>query len=258
VKFAIIGDPVEHSRSPAIHNAAFAALDIDAEFGFMPVAESNFGEVVDALRSEALDGVSVTMPHKHNAYAAADELSETAARTGAVNTLVVVDDRLVGHNTDVTGVRHTLGTVDTNHDQPILILGYGGAAAAALLAVDGRTVYISGRTEDRAAALAERVDVNVEVVPWKTPVAMATVINATPLGMAGENLPDGIVERAGAFVDMTYGTQRSQAVAQALALGLPTADGLTMLVGQAFEAFELFTGRKPPEMAMEQAARQAG
>ena len=258
MKFAIVGDPVEHSRSPAIHNAAFVSLDIDAEFGFMHVIETDFSEVVDALRSGDLDGVSVTMPHKRNAYAAADDLSETADRTGAVNTLVVVGDRIVGHNTDVTGVRHALRTVETNHDQPILILGYGGAAAAALLAVEGRTVYVSGRTEDRAVALAERVDVSVEVVPWGSPVALATVINATPLGMAGESLPDGIVERAGAIVDMTYGTQRSPSVAHALALGLPTADGLTMLVGQAFEAFELFTGREAPELTMEQAARHAG
>lgn len=256
MKFAIVGDPVEHSRSPAIHNAAFTSLDIDAEFGFMLVGETDFGEVVDVLRSGALGGVSVTMPHKHNAWAAADELSEAASRTGAVNTLVVVDSRLVGHNTDVTGVRHALRTVETNQDHPILILGYGGAAAAALLGVEGRTAYISGRAEARAVALVERVGVAVEVVPWTTPVAMATVINATPLGMNGESLPDGIVERAGAVVDMTYGTQRSPAVAHAVALGLPTADGLTMLVGQALEAFELFTGRKAPEMTMQRAARQ--
>ena len=138
MKFAIVGDPVEHSRSPAIHNAAFTSLDIDADFGFMLVGETSFGEVVDALRSGALDGVSVTMPHKHNAYAAVDELSDAASRTGAVNTLVVVDDRLVGHNTDVTGVQHALRTVETNHDQPILILGYGGGAGRGLSARAGR------------------------------------------------------------------------------------------------------------------------
>jgi shikimate dehydrogenase len=84
---------------------------------------------------------------------------------------------------------------------------------------------------------------------------MATVINATPLGMAGEDLPDGVVERAAALLDMTYGAQRSSAVAHALALGIPTTDGLTMLTGQAVEAFELFTGQKAPIMTMEQAAR---
>ena len=81
------------------------------------------------------------------------------------------------------------------------------------------------------------------------------MINATPLGMHGESLPDGVVERSGALIDMTYGAGRSPAIVDALALGIPAADGLTMLVGQAIEAFELFTGQKPPVHAMEAAAR---
>jgi shikimate dehydrogenase len=168
---------------------------------------------------------------------------------------VVEDGQLVGYNTDVAGVRHALATVESDQDVPILILGTGGAAAAVLLAVEGRRVHISGRNEERSRALVDRVGVDAEVLPWATPVGLATVINATPLGMAGEQLPDGIVERAGALVDMTYGTDRSPSVANALALGLPTADGLTMLVGQAVEAFELFTGLEGPVETMERAAR---
>jgi shikimate dehydrogenase len=255
VKFAVVGDPVEHSRSPAIHNAAFAALGIDAEFGWRQVRRGEFDQVVGELRSGELDGVSVTMPHKHAAYEAADERSERAMRTGAVNTLVVEGDRLMGHNTDVAGVRHALAMIESETTAPILILGNGGAAAAALLAVEGRHVHLSGRSGAGARSLAERVGVEVTVVAWGEPVSMATVINATPLGMAGEDLPDGVVERAAALLDMTYGAQRSSAVAHALALGIPTTDGLTMLTGQAVEAFELFTGQKAPIMTMEQAAR---
>jgi shikimate dehydrogenase len=195
------------------------------------------------------------MPHKHAAYEAADERSERAMRTGAVNTLVVEGDRLMGHNTDVAGVRHALAMIESETTAPILILGNGGAAAAALLAVEGRLVHLSGRSGAGARSLAERVGVEVTVVAWGEPVSMATVINATPLGMAGEDLPDGVVERAAALLDMTYGAQRSSAVAHALALGIPTTDGLTMLMGQAVEAFELFTGQKAPIMTMEQAAR---
>jgi len=160
------------------------------------------------------------------------------------------------HNTDIAGVLYAFHAVDTDSDSPILLLGYGGAAAGALLAVEGREIFLSGRDETKARRLASRVDVEAEVIPWATAVPMATVINATPLGMAGEHLPDGVVERAGALVDMTYGDRRSPAIAHALALGLPTADGLTMLVGQAAEAFELFTDRRAPVMTMEQAARQ--
>jgi shikimate dehydrogenase len=257
VKFAVVGDPVEHSRSPAIHNAAFAALGIDSEFGFMHVPEDGFCEVVEALRSGDLAGVSVTMPHKHNAFEAADRLASFASRSGAVNTLIVDDSRLIGHNTDVAGVLYALGAVEVDSAAPILLLGYGGAAAAALVAVEDREVYLSGRDPSKADALVERVQVEATVVSWGTPIPMATVINATPLGMAGESLPDGVVERSSALVDMTYGSRRSPSVSHALALGFPTADGLTLLVGQAAEAFELFTGEKAPVHLMDQAARHS-
>ncbi len=257
MRFAVVGDPVEHSRSPAIHNAAYATLGVDAEFGFLQVPMDRFKEVVDALRTGHLDGVSVTMPHKQNAFAGVDETSKDATRTGAVNTIVSEHDRLVGYNTDVAGVVHAMASVESDHSAPILILGTGGAAAAALLAVERRQVFVSGRDERKSSVLADRLGVDAEILSWGSAVQMATVINATPLGMAGEQLPVGIVERAGALIDMTYGPGRTPAVAQALSLGLPTADGLTMLVGQAVEAFELFTGLKAPVMTMEQAARGA-
>jgi shikimate dehydrogenase len=255
MRFAVVGDPVEHSRSPAIHNAAFAAAAFDAAFGFMQVPEEEFDLVVEALRSGEVDGVSVTMPHKHNAFRGVDERSRDSDRAGAVNTIVIDDRRLVGYNTDVAGVRHALAAVESDGSAPILILGNGGAAAAALLAVEGRRVFISARNEPRSRVLLDRVGVEAEILPWNSTVAMATVINATPLGMSGQHLPDGVVERAGALVDMAYGRERSPAVALAIALGLPAADGLTMLVGQAVEAFELFTGLKPSANVMDQAAR---
>ena len=197
----------------------------------------------------------ISMPHKKNAFASVDERSQNAQRTGAVNTIVVDGGRLVGYNTDVAGVTHALSTVESDRTVPILILGNGGAAAAALLATEGRRVSVSARSEERSRTLAETLGIEIDIVAWGSSVAMASVINATPLGMAGEQLPAGVVERAGTFLDMTYGSERSPAVAHALALGLPTADGLTMLIGQAVEAFELFTGLSAPALTMEQAAR---
>jgi len=255
VRFVVVGDPVEHSRSPAIHNAAFASLNIDAEFGFMHVPADGFSDVERLLRSGNLDGASVTMPHKHSAYEAADELSESALRSGAVNTLVPRNGVLHGYNTDVAGVRHALDGVRHVAGAPVLVLGNGGAAAAALLAVEGNQISVSGRDPSRAQALIDQVGVSSVVVPWGTAIQSATVINATPLGMHGESLPDGVVERAGVLVDMAYGDRRSPAVADALAIGIPVADGLTMLVGQAGEAFEIFTGKTASFLVMDQAAR---
>jgi len=255
MRYAVVGDPVEHSRSPAIHNAGFKALGIGSEFGHMLVPADGFDQAILALCSGQLDGVSVTMPHKLNAFEAADERSDTALRTGAVNTLIVEDGALIGHNTDVAGVRHALEAVEADAEDPILLLGHGGAAAAALLAVAGRDIYLSGREIEKADALIRRVDVEATPIPWGEPVPMATVINATPIGMAGEFLPAGVVERAAALIDMPYGDERSPAVAHALALGLPTADGITMLVGQAAGAFTLFTGEEAPIFVMDEAAR---
>lgn len=255
MRFAIVGDPVEHSRSPAIHNAAFESLGISAEFDFWKVSRERFSDVEGALRTRELDGASVTMPHKHHAFEATDVLSDTARRTGAVNTMVLRNGGLFGHNTDVMGVLHALNAVGTRQDEPVLILGTGGAAAASLVAVEGREISVSGRNAAASQALIDRVGVEAGVVPWGTWVQSATVINATPLGMHRESLPAGVTERAGALIDMTYGDQRSPAFTDAMAFGIPAADGLTMLVGQAVEAFEVFTGQQASVLVMEQAAR---
>ena len=160
-----------------------------------------------------------------------------------------------GMNTDVAGVQYALSAAGADDDGPILLLGCGGAAAAALLAVEGRSIHLSCRDAARSALLLRRIAVDAAVIPWGTPLQSATVINTTPLGMSGETLPDGVVERAGALLDMAYGFERTPAIAHALALGIPAADGLSMLVGQAAAAFELFPGEEAPIYVMEQAAR---
>lgn len=255
MRFAVVGDPIAHSRSPAIHTAGFRNLGIDATYEHWQVAVDEFDLVVDALREGSLDGVNVTMPHKGNAWAAVDERSSDAERTGAVNTIVVRSDRLVGHNTDVAGVRHALGRIGADDTAEILLLGAGGAAAAALMAVEMHPVVVSARTSDAAQAVLRDTGVEGRVASWGTMLQGAIVINATPLGMHGENLPDGVVERAGSLIDMAYGANQTPAVWNAVNIGLPYADGIDMLVGQAVEAFELFTGRTISPFVLDMAAR---
>jgi len=256
VRFGVVGDPVDHSRSPAIHNAGFEAMGIEASFVALPTPADDFDVIVRDLRSGALDGVSVTMPHKDNAYDSVDELDDLAARSLAVNTIVATPGRLHGYNTDVDGVRYAVRKLGLPDESPVLVLGYGGAARAALVALDGpRHISISGRDADRARAFIASIDVDTDAVTWETVVHGAIVVNATPLGMHGEDLPAGLVESAAGLVDMTYGSGTTPAIRVAEQRLIPSADGLDMLVGQAVMAFELFTGRPAPLDVFERAAR---
>ncbi|MCL1595068.1 MAG: shikimate dehydrogenase [Actinomycetia bacterium] len=256
MRFGIIGDPVEHSMSPAIHNAGFAALGIDAVFEFVPTPVDRFADAERLLRDGTFDGASITMPHKGNAFAAVDVIDPLAERARAVNTIIARDGVLTGYNTDIEGVRFATEQIGLPTGTPVLLLGYGGAAAAALVSTPrGTPITISGRRTGAAARLANEIDVQAAVVAWGEPVAGAIVVNATPLGMHGESLPEAVVTEAAGLFDMTYGDAPTDAIATAAALGIPYADGLDMLVGQAVSAFELFTGRAAPTNVLRTAAR---
>jgi shikimate dehydrogenase len=254
MRFGIVGDPVDHSLSPDIHNAAFAHLGIDARYDLLPTARGSFARVVAALRTGDLDGVNVTMPHKGSAFEAVDTVSEAARRTHAVNTIVHRDGRLAGDNTDVDGVRHSRGLLGLA-DAPFVILGTGGAARAAIVACADRGISVMARHPERATAALEACSVHGAVVEWGVPVSGAILINATPLGMHREMLPTVALEAAAGLIDMVYDSEPTPAVSWAVRNGVPVADGIDMLIGQAIAAFEVFTGRTAPIDVMTTAAR---
>lgn len=260
MRFAVVGRPVGHSRSPAIHTAAFRALDIDATYEAIDVPDHGFERVVDDLRSRRLDGVNVTMPHKDRAFEAADRVTDEAHRTAAVNTLVVRDGAIVGHNTDVDGVRHAVASLGPAlRDLPasmrrFVVLGTGGAARAAVVAL-GTATAVMGRNAERAADALRITGSRGELLPWGVPIDGAILVNATPVGMRGEQLPEPLLASASALIDMVYADAPTASIAWAEDHGLPYADGLTMLVGQAAAAFRVFVDRPAPIAAMERAAR---
>ncbi len=244
-RFAVVGDPVLHSMSPAIHNAGFAAYDVDATFEHLPTAVDQFETVVAMLRNGELAGVSVTMPHKGQAFKAVDDMDEIARRSRAVNTIVVDEGRLVGYNTDVAGVREVCKRAGVSEIAPVLILGAGGAAAAAVVAMDGRSLFVTARNPADAHALVERTSADAVIVAWGEGVAGAVIINATPLGMDGEELPHSILAVGSGLLDMAYGHGSTAACDLYRSLALPCADGFDMLIAQADSAFVLFTGITP-------------
>jgi shikimate dehydrogenase len=253
VRLVVLGDPVAHSLSPTIHQAALDAVGIPGTYQARRVDAAGMEAAVRNLRHGVLDGANVTMPHKALAAGLADRLEPTARRAGAVNTLVRVDRSIVGHNTDVGGVRTVWGWAGLSAAAPVLVLGAGGASAAALLALEGRRLHIAARRAEAAASLVGDLGVDAQVTSWGSGVAGAVVVNGTPLGMAGETLPARVLDGAGGLLEMAYGSGPTPAATTMAAAGLPVASGPEMLLAQGALSFELWTGRKAPVESMRRA-----
>ena len=257
VHLAVLGDPIEHSRSPAIQSAAMAHLGIDGSYVARRVRGGELSEVVAELRNGSLDGANVTMPLKLEAAALADDLTVEAAASGSVNTLRPRSGLVEGHSTDVVASARAFSDERFDQSAPILILGAGGAAAAAIIGAAARVVYVAARDMQRATALIDKIGSGAGVVPLGVGVSGALVVNATPLGMGGEQLPEAITTTASGIIDLPYGPGETLTVAGARAAGLPFMDGVEFLVLQAAASFEWWTGVPAPIEVMVRAARNA-
>jgi shikimate dehydrogenase len=255
----VIGDPVGHSRSPAMHNAAFAALDLDWVYVAFPVPRGDGAAAVRSVPSLGLAGLNVTMPHKADAASACDDLAPHAAALGAVNTVVHERGALVGHSTDGDGFLRALDDEDVAvGGRRALVLGAGGAARAIAHALGraGAAVTVAARRPDAArdaAALAP--DGSSTGLDDLRVQEFDVIVNATPLGMRGEPSPvDAARLHEGQFVFDTVYPADTPLLLQARARGVRAAGGLGMLVHQGALSFALWTGITPPVEVMRAAA----
>ena len=264
----LLGWPARHSLSPVLHNAAFRADGLDLVYLAAPVPPDRVVEVVGALGAIGAVGANVTVPHKRAVVPACDHLTEEAQLIGAVNTLHLTGDGLVGDNTDARGlVRALEDDVDAVAGAHTVLLGTGGAARAAAVAL-GRLqarVHVVGRRDHAArdiADLARRAgSPHAEVVVLGTgdeaTLATATatarvVMNATPLGMAGEGLPAAFhrLEPGQVAYDLVYEPAETPFLAAARQRGAAAHNGLAMLIGQGAVSYERWTGRAAPVEVM--------
>jgi shikimate dehydrogenase len=260
----LFGDPVAHSLSPRIHTAAFRAAGIEARYLASRVPAGALGAAIAGLRADHILGANVTIPHKEAAAAIVDELSETAAGVGAVNTIVPTGDgRLVGHNTDVGGFLAPLAEVPLDGSS-VVILGAGGAARAAAFALlahtnAGRVTLASRRPEQAEAVVRHLAPWDASGVLRAAPLAdaapaireAALLVNATPAGMDpdvdGTPWPDaGDFSASQIVYEMVYEPRTTRFLADAAASGARTIGGIEMLLAQAAGAFELWTGQPFP------------
>ncbi|MEW6324465.1 MAG: shikimate dehydrogenase [Nitrospirota bacterium] len=271
----IFGDPVSHSRSPAMQNAAFRAAGLDYVYVPFAVARGTLPHAVGAIRALGLAGVNVTIPHKERVISYLDEVTAEARLVGAVNTIVNRRGRLVGHNTDGRGLllalQKTLGA--SARGRSVCLLGAGGAArgvAAALLQAGAARVLIANRTRRRAAALAKHLRTRFRRSPAAlraialSPASLARetvgcdwLINATAVGLKPTDprlIRPALLRRFSLVCDLIYNPPQTRLLKDARRAGCRTMNGLEMLVYQGALAFELWTGRRAPVRVMRRAA----
>ena len=271
----ILGDPIAHSLSPVMQNAALQEAAIDAVYVPFHVTAVDLEASLDGLRRMNIIGGNLTIPHKEAAMPFVDRLDDDARVIGSINTIVNRNGELIGYNTDGSGLLQALYE-DLDFDvkgKKVLLLGSGGACRAAVVAL-GRAgadwVGIANRTEDRAAKLLSGVAKTLlgttfahyhldEGLAERLPHQVDLLINTTSVGMTQDAFAfpvENYVRPGGGVYDMVYGREETPLVRKALLSGLHAADGLGMLAAQGELAFNLWFGQKPTFGLMKKILRE--
>lgn len=276
-RLAVLGDPVSHSRSPAMQTAALEALGLAEEWSYeaIRVPSSELGERVEALAERGFAGVNVTIPHKEAALALADDASQQAREIGAANTLSFDAGRVRADNTDASGLLAALPR--SPGGERALVLGAGGSARAAAWALSrsGASVEVWNRTAARAdelvRALARAAAGASEDSPLLAPVSAeqarsadyGLIVNCTAVGLSGRGedpfsaLPIEADRLSGVVVvDFVYGHRETELVVESRKRGAEVVDGLEVLVRQGAESLRIWTGREAPLEVMRKAVRR--
>lgn len=268
----LLGDPVEHSLSPVMHNSAMNHLGLDMRYMAFHVSPQKLETALQGMSSLGMIGTNVTVPHKEAAFRWVDELAPSAEMSGAVNTVIFGNHETTGHNTDIGGVKQALASLRTPSDKA-LVLGAGGAARGVLcaLAESGlSTLYLSNRTISRAETLKKDLlrfmgSTSIEVVQRSelSGLKVDLLVNATSMGLEASPWLEADMEdllsivHGGKVLDMVYRREgKTDLVAGALKKGIPALGGEEVLLYQGVEAFELFTGVSAPVEIMREALRQ--
>jgi shikimate dehydrogenase len=289
-RLAVLGHPVAHSRSPAMHNAALAELGMAGEWSYeaIDVSPERFAGRLRAMPGEGFAGANVTVPHKEAALRLADSASPEATAIGAANTLVFSEQGIEAHNTDAGGLLAALRALPAPpRGAGVLVLGAGGAARAAIWGLthagavaepqlapprnvgavrsgeveaepEPPAVDVWNRTAQRAEAVAAQLGGRPVASPDQGDYGL--IVNATTVGLRGEDPFEELPLRPEFFhgqvvVDMVYGDRPSELIEAAQASGARTVDGIELLVRQGALSLRIWTGREPPLDAMRAAAR---
>ena len=250
-KFLVIGNPINHSLSPKLHNHWLKENNIDAVYEKLLLTESDIKEIISEIRNNKIQGVNVTVPFKISVKPFMDELTPLAKQTGSINTIYKKNNKIIGDNTDVGGFESAIKHIGYNvSGKRAFILGAGGVSPSIISALNKMGVaeiFLSNRTKEKAENLKKTYP-NLKIINWGDTPKTDLIINATSLGLKKtDNIPIDYskVSSQELFYDVIYNPERTQFLLEAKKLGKKIENGKIMFIYQAQLAFEIWNNLKP-------------
>ena len=250
-KYLVVGNPIEHSLSPDIHNYWFSKNKINASYEKRLIQTENIPEIMSMLRDGNLNGINITVPYKKDFVQLVDSLSLEAKETNSVNTIYSVEGKLIGHNTDIAGFELSIRHCKYNaNKKKVLIIGAGGVVPSIIVALKRMNVekiFIKNRTKNNALDLKKNFS-EINLIDWNDTIDVDMVINATSIGLKkGEKL-DIDLKKLGKnkfFYDVIYNPKETNFLKTGRKLGNITLNGKFMFIYQAHSAFNIWHGLEP-------------
>ena len=250
-KFLVIGNPIEHSLSPELHNYWIKKNNINAIYEKQKLNEDQLEQYILQIKDNIIDGINVTVPFKKTVIPYLDELSFEAKSTQSVNTVYQKDNKIIGHNTDIFGFRTSIEKAEYNlNKKEVLILGAGGVVPSiifSLIKMKVSKIIISNRTKEKAENL-KKIFKNIEIIKWGEISNVDMIINATSLGLKKEedlNLDFSCISGSKFFYDVIYNPSETNFLKTGKKLGHKTLNGKLMFIYQALSAFNIWHGQNP-------------
>ena len=249
-KYFVIGNPINHSLSPKLHNYWFKENNINATYEKIKLEENEIENFISKIKNQEINGCNVTVPFKKTVIPFLDKLSSEAEQTQSVNTISFYNGNLVGHNTDIAGFRKAIDNINYDvKDKKILILGAGGVVPSIIFALKKMKAFeitISNRTRQKAENLKSQFN-EINIVNWGEVPDFDLIINATSLGLKNEtvSLNTSNIGDDKFFYDVIYNPSETNFLKEGKKLGNKIENGKLMFVYQAFEAFKLWNNIEP-------------
>ena len=250
-KFLVIGNPIEHSLSPKLHNYWIKSNNIDAIYEKKQINKDELGDIVLKIKQKKIEGINVTVPFKKTIIPFLNELTAEAESTQSVNTLYLKDNKVVGHNTDIVGFETSIKKSKFNiFNKEVLILGAGGVVPSIIFALKKMKVSkikISNRTKEKAENL-KKLFKNIEIIEWGEIPNFDVIINATSIGLKKDdyiNLNFALISKNSFFYDVIYNPKETNFLKTGKSLGGTTLNGKLMFIYQALSSFNIWHGIEP-------------